>query len=783
MARWGRFIQLQGTLSEAEHDEMVEALIDSADEVRRHQEDRRARLLEILHETDAVDLVAQLGLTYLYVDPDTFKEWESDRSPAHVEYVSLQVLGMDLVARKDVDPMQQAHLAAKAIDLVRALFDDARMLMMTEAVAARRQRPDDIAAIEYRLKTRMESLGVRGSAYSEHLIRVLHGCFDPFDDECRRTMGFTASDALALTHGIPELISDRIKPLLQQAVSSRAEMFRQLKHERRHRGDPRRALPDAIFDLPPAEAKRRVSYLAFAWMFRDSRALATFTAAELGEHCAVDIDVASAFLDAMTCPPDLFVERFHAFPGGAHPLMAQPVIKLDEGYFVPSGSALLDAIRPRIEDLLNGTALWDRYTDARAKFVEEEATARIESALSGARSWAALPWRSATTESDLDGLVTADDVTIRLQCKAGRLTASARRGAPERMQHDIGDLIGAAADQHRALDDALATAGATDLGFTSEQAEALERPLQFEAIVCLDDVSVWATETHKLRHIGILPSDRNVPWVLSLTDLMAVTDILQGAHFAHYLVRRQRIERLGRVSAHDELDWVGYYTAEGLYLDDWFEGEDPPHRFQLLSYTEPIDAWYFTREGVRSIPAPKPAQPIPEHLKDFLERLERTRPQHWILAAIGLLDGDGTARATWNTAIAHARDRVQEVGWSNASQIFAGRYGLTLYVDLRIGWPAIRTEVAGYCSTKAEEQKQPNWIGIGEGAQGGLFVILVERSEQRRLVDVFLRPDATIRSGHSQDHCVSEVVPASLRHPTHSTKEDRRRASGSSFSE
>lgn len=594
MARWGRFIQFQGTLSADEHAEMVEAFVSGAGDVRREQERRRTRLLEILHEADAVDLVARLGLTYLHIDTDTFKEWESDRSPAHVEYLALQVLGMGLVTRKDVDPMRQSGFTDEAIDLVRELFRDAPMLMVREAVAARRERPDD-AAIEYQLKTRMESLGVRGSAYSEHLIRVLHGCFDRFDVECRQALGFTASEALALTYGMADLISDRIEPLRQQAINSRAEMLRQLKHERRHRSDPDRTFPDSILDLPPSDAKRRISFLTLTWIFRDSRRLAAFTSTELGAHCAIDADAASAFLEAMTCAPDLFVEQHHGYPGGAHPLTARPVMKIDEGYFVPSGFSLLDAIRPRMEDVLHATALWERYADARAKFVEQEARARIESALPGTRSWTALPWRSESDGSDLDGLVSTDDFTIRVQCKAGRLTAPARRGAPDRMKRDVRDLIAAAADQHRALDEALAGNDARTLGFTADQAEALEQPIQLEAIVCLDDVTVWATETHKLRTIGTLPTDRNVPWVLSLTDLMAVTDLLQGAHFVHYLVRRQRVERLGRVSAHDELDWVGYYIAEGLYLDDWFASEDSPHRFQLLSYTEPIDAWYFTR--------------------------------------------------------------------------------------------------------------------------------------------------------------------------------------------
>src|SRR6266545_3029593 len=182
------------------------------------------------------------------------------------------------------------------------------------------------------------------------------------------------------------------------------------------------------------------------------------------------------------------------------------------------------------------------------------------------RSWNGIGWRSANDGSDLDGLVAADDLAIRLQCKAGWLTAPARRGAPGRMRRDIGELIEAAAAQHQALATALANEGAAAVGFSDEQATALDAPLQLEAVVCLDDVTVWATEAHELKAIGALPVDRYVPWVLSLTDLMAVVDLLQGAELVHYLLRRQRIERDGRIEAHDELDWVGHYLAGVSWL-------------------------------------------------------------------------------------------------------------------------------------------------------------------------------------------------------------------------
>ena len=96
---------------------------------------------------------------------------------------------------------------------------------------------------------------MRGTGYTEHLIRVIHGCFDPFDKQCQELLGFTASEALTLTYGIVELISNRIEPLWKEAAAGREQMLRQLKRERRRRTSSNRQYPDWLLDLPPSQAK------------------------------------------------------------------------------------------------------------------------------------------------------------------------------------------------------------------------------------------------------------------------------------------------------------------------------------------------------------------------------------------------------------------------------------------------------------------------------------------------------------------------------------------------
>src|SRR5687768_267429 len=142
MARFGRFVHMRKSMSQAEQEALRDAFIESAEEMRSLQLERRSRILEILREVDPLDLLARATLTYLHIDPDTFKEWESDRSPAHVEYLALQSLAIGEVERESLHPAKAMHLTMEAIHVAREMFSTASMLYVVEAAKAKRTAPD-----------------------------------------------------------------------------------------------------------------------------------------------------------------------------------------------------------------------------------------------------------------------------------------------------------------------------------------------------------------------------------------------------------------------------------------------------------------------------------------------------------------------------------------------------------------------------------------------------------------------------------------------------------------
>jgi hypothetical protein len=745
--RDGKNIYARDNRSAEEHQEFLTVVRERMlPRLRAERQRLRDRLDEVLDQAEPVDLLARASFCYLPIDPDTYKESESDRGSAHIEYLALQVLPTSAAEARAVDPLEAASLTGEAVHLARELFQvESQLLTFGQA--------EDLGSLhdqarQYQARTRLHSMGVRGSGYAEHLRAILLGTLGQFKADIEHLLGFTVQQALDMTMAIASVIEDRLQPITQEAQEWRQAMLGHLPRQRR-KGLPG-PVPDWIVALKPTEAKRQIGMIANMWTFAAARLLATVTPAEVAAATGTPEKNVKSFLEAFACPPAAYNRTHHRMPVGAHPLTERPLLRVQGGYMLPVPSSMLDALRPRMEDLLqrSDTGVWERYAKRRADYVENEAARRLAAALPGANWHTGLRWRSTSDQSDLDGLVAVDDFTFRIQGKAGRLHAPTRRGAPERMKQNLAELIKEAARQHVALAEALDHEGAAAIGL-GDHREALEDAIfQIEVIVCLDDITVWSTHSHELQKIDVLPRDRPVPWILSLADLMAVTDLLQGTQLLHYITRRLRLEAIGKVVAHDELDWVGYYIDRGLYFEGLFDGDEPLSEFRLLSFTEPIDAWYFTREGLRTVPAPKPAQVIPPNIAVMISRLEKERPVHWTIGAMALLIGDDNSRRTWEEGLIHAISRRFSHGWSNVTQIFNGIAGITYYMDCRTPPELFRTELAAYVRQKIGSSHAPNWIAIGNSGKGHLDIV-VQNIDGHSITEVFDRASMPSADSHT----------------------------------
>lgn len=710
-----------------------EALIAAIPHLEEKRNQTRARLLEILREADRPDLVAQAALTYQRQDPEAFRESENERQPSHLEYLALQAAGIGLAAgiRVDTAPPDLAGQTGEAMHLVQEIFALSQMLLPLRSAKEIRAVKDKPSVMdEFQVGARLHSMSVRGSGYTEHLDRVAFGCFDPIEDDCRRVLGFTAREAMQLYEAIEPLWSFRIRKKAEESQEIVRDLPKFIKRIRRKGYKVPDGSPIAMLaSLPPTQAKKAIAGMHFTAMFSDSFATASLAPEELADATGIDTETVAAFVQAFTFDESDYDEAYHAYPFGSQPPTLTPIYAVGDRYLMPAAGTFREALRPRMEDMLRADEdAWCQYLNVRSRFVEDESTKILSQMLPGRRSWTRLAWRSDTTQGELDGLVACDDVAFRLQAKSGRISESARRGSQERILRDLKEQIGEAFEQHQALAQTLAEGSCESIGIEQQACAALRLPVQIEVIVTLDQINPWSSEHHKMRDALALDAGRSMPWTISLMDLMVVGDLVQGAQFFDFLLRRFKLEKYEKVIAHDEIDWLGHYIISGLYFDHLFASDEPPETIRLETHTEDIDTWYFSRSGTIEREIPKPIQPLPPHLQNLIERLQAARPVHWLIGSVCLLMGNSDYREKLSdTYVRLASNPLQQA--ADTTQALAGLCGLTLLVDHNEPIERLGLKAYGYAMTKMEEHGVSIWVVIMEGLGRELRVQIIPKGD------------------------------------------------------
>jgi hypothetical protein len=80
------------------------------------------------------------------------------------------------------------------------------------------------------------------------------------------------------------------------------------------------------------------------------------------------------------------------------------------------------------------------------------------------------------------------------------------------------------------------------------------------------------------------------PYIINIYDLLVVMDLIEEEDFIDFLIQRVKISKNYELKANDELDFLGYYLANGS-----LEKSEDIKKLQgplIYGYSEEIDRWY-----------------------------------------------------------------------------------------------------------------------------------------------------------------------------------------------
>lgn len=411
--------------------------------------------------------------------------------------------------------------------------------------------------------------------------------------------------------------------------------------------------------------------------------------------------------------------------------MERPLVQDGERYFCPVLNLALWSLRPAIEAFIKpgsadaveeGEVLWERYNRSRADYVEEKAVQYLAETLRHAEVYRNLTYQVSengeTKEVELDGLLMIDSALFLVEAKAGTLSPPARRGAPKRIYREIKELVEDAYLQalraKRYIEQTDSASFSLADGTVVEVArERFDRI--FLVTVTLEPMDAFVTMIYQLQDLGLF-SEGDLPWAVCLTDLRVISEVIEfPSQLIHYLTRRHRLNELGRIETHDELDWLGHYLCEGLYFEDILADQDESSVVRLLSYTTDLDNYYLYTTGQRKTPAPKPTQPMPEVMRHILTELEAHHPDGYLDAACLLLDMGSDSREAFVEHVIRQRElALQEEDSRDFSMVFSEeRFGLTYMFAPSIQVSNLKSRLPAYCQMKKYQTKSNLWVGLG----------------------------------------------------------------------
>jgi hypothetical protein len=218
--------------------------------------------------------------------------------------------------------------------------------------------------------------------------------------------------------------------------------------------------------------------------------------------------------------------------------------------------------------------------------------------------------------------------------------------------------------------------------------------------------------------LGLFPAE-SYPWAVSIADLDVLTDLLESpARFLHYARRRVLVERTAFAVLGDELDVLGYYFAQGLYLDaDEFKNIG---FLGLSGKSEAIDQYMFEEYTKGGRPA-KPRQHAPEGFWEHVDTIERMKTAYSVDCAMLLLDLDWQGRQSFLQAVSDTKAIATQDGqmhsyrWSMPEQS-----GLCFVaMDASQNQDILFENLMAFMKLKKYETRSTTYFGFGWDVHSG----------------------------------------------------------------
>ncbi len=346
-----------------------------------------------------------------------------------------------------------------------------------------------------------------------------------------------------------------------------------------------------------------------------------------------------------------------------NPVLRKPFIKIaKDTYF----SSILGILPHMTLGLLEGLVAVDKslkkkYDHHKGDYLEEIAADLIKRNFPNGTLFRQSQWNDPKTglqyENDLTVII--DSFAIVTECKAGAVSALAKRGEPFRFKRTLEDLILEPADQANRFIEYLSSYPGMHILKTRDGKEnRIDTTLvnyYIPLTLTIEDLGFISSNIKEAINGGLIKREvRSLVPSMSVSALECVFELLDNeVEKIHYLLRRREFEHHVDYVG-DELDLLGFYLENGFNIGDM---EYTGLHISLANKSKELDPYFTAKEVGKTVE--KPSLQMTKWWKDIINRVCLKRPKRWTELGFILLNSTKEDQTTFEYEMFCLRSRVK----------------------------------------------------------------------------------------------------------------------------
>ena len=575
------------------------------------------KLLEYAGKFDPVKLLSQLIFTHLVVPEDTSisEDYDPSRWIPRIEFLAGALLTREFPSDCD------SGVTAQALKHVTELLD--AYCRCVERTCFPNPSGSDSNPDQVLRWVRGHALFVRGDMYPHQYYDMARGIYGPHEAWFRSTLGFTIDEVITAVEALSEEYCRRITVLkYAEALVKEPDLAGDAEELSKAQAVYRSSMnrPDELLaftleelstlsGLPEQTCIRILERLSQEWGYRNPR-------------------FANTFCDPNTAPWDY------------NTLYERPFIRRGEKYWMILPSMIQTVVLTTFYfDLMQDASYRPTFEKTRGRWLELKTAEYLRRVFDDEEVLLNPLYPDGNELADV--LVLHGRKLLIVQCKSKGLTFQARMGADlQQLKTDLDKAVGTAFSQGvRArkylLDTPRPVLKLKDRELCIDPSQVDDMFIINVTAALLQNLTTrWASVNPQLG----LFTEGDYPWSLSLADLDALTEVLSTpAYFLHFTTRRLEIEHVSPKVFGDEMDFLGFYLAQGLnFKSPQFEKMSS---VALDNMSHMIDEYMHKKHGLGDS-VPKPSVSTPPGFGELIRGVEASGAAYSVDVAMALLDLD-----------------------------------------------------------------------------------------------------------------------------------------------